>query len=336
MKRQVTMKDIAKEAGVSIATVSMICNNKDKNISEATRTRILELIAKRGYVPNVMARSLVTKKTKTIGLIIPDITNPFFPEIARGAEDMASKSGYSVIYCNTDDKIKRQDNYIKILTEKMVDGIIFAHSAEKAEADFNKFRIPIVLIDRDSKADNVVGRVLVDNEAASMAGVSYLIQQGYKKIAYIAGSMKTKTAQDRLAGYRRALMEHGMPYDLKWVKKGSYRSQWGYDAIQEFEKESLSFDAIFCGNDLIAIGAIKALKEKGIYVPKDVGILGFDDVYLAQMTTPPLTTIRQPKYEMGYRAAELLIDVIEKEKKQEEKKERIILDTELVIRQSTK
>lgn len=337
MKTQITMKDIAKEAGVSIATVSMICNHKDKNISEATRNRVLELIATLGYVPNVMARSLVTKKTKTIGLIIPDITNPFFPEIARGAEDMASKCGYSVIYCNTDDKIKREDNYIKILTEKMVDGIIFAHSAERVGAEFSNSRIPIVLIDRDSKADNVVGRVLVNNEAASMAGVTYLLRRGYKRIAYIAGSMRTKTAQDRLEGYRRALLEHGIQYDSKWVKKGSYHSQWGYDAIKEFEREELRFDAIFCGNDLIAIGAIKALKEKQIYVPNDVGILGFDDVYLAGMTMPPLTTIRQPKYEMGYQATELLIDVIENGNKESEKqKKRIILDTELVVRQSTK
>jgi len=336
MKRQVTMKDIAKEAGVSIATVSMICNHKDKNISDQTRKRVLDLIAERGYVPNIMARSLVTKQTKIIGLIIPDITNPFFPEIARGAEDAASKWGYSVIYCNTDDKIKRQKNYIKILTEKMVDGIIFAHSAEKEESDFNKFNIPIVLIDRDSKSDNVVGRVLVDNKSASMSGVCYLIQKGYKKIAYIAGSMKTKTAQDRLEGYKSALQEHGLPYYEKRVKRGCYRSQWGYEAICELKKELVAFDSVFCGNDLIAIGAIKALKEHGIHVPKDVGILGFDDIYIAKMTTPPLTTIRQPKYEMGYKAVELLVNVIEHGANNRKQQDRVILETELLVRQSTK
>ncbi len=336
MKRQVTMKDIAEEAGVSVATVSMVCNHKDKNISDETRKRVLDLIDKRQYIPNVMARSLVTKKTKTIGLIIPDITNPFFPEIARGAEDFANERGYSVIYCNTDDKIKRQENYIKILTEKMVDGIIFAHSAENNETDFKGFRIPIVLIDRDSKGSNIVGKVLVDNENASMRGVSYLIEQGYKKIAYIAGPMKTGTAQDRLEGYRNALLNHHISYDETMVRRGCYKSQWGYDAIFEFQKDSISFDAAFCGNDLIAIGAIKALKEQGLRVPEDVGILGFDDVYMAQMTTPSLTTIHQPKYEMGYKAAELLIKAIEQKNIEKHQEVRMMLETKLVARESTR
>ena len=332
MRQHVTIKDIAKEAGVSIATVSMILNNKDKYISQATRSRVLEIADKRNYVTNVVARSLVTKKTGTIGLIIPDITNPFFPEIARGAEDMASREGYSVIYCNTDDKLKREDRYIKILTEKMVDGIIFAHSAERDGTGLKMCRVPIVLIDRDSQEANVAGRVLVNNEQASRRGVGYLLERGYKKIAYIAGSMCTQTAKDRLSGYQKALEDNGIAYRLEWVKKGEYRSQWGYQAIMELQSEGMGFDAVFCGNDLIAVGALKALKELGIRAPRDMGIMGFDDIYLASVAAPPLTTVRQPIYEMGYKAAELLIHTLEGRKVES----RVILETQLVIRSSTK
>lgn len=342
MRRQVTIKDIAKEAGVSIATVSMILNQKDKNISSPTRKKVREIALRRGYVPNLMARSLKTRKTGIIGLIIPDITNPFFPEIARGAEDMASAAGYSVIFCNTDDKLKREDTYIEILTEKTVDGIIFAHSAGRDDMEFSRCRVPIVLIDRDSSAANLTGRVLVDNRKAAYSGVSYLIERGYGRIAYIAGSMTTGTARERLEGYRDALATGNLKYDPKLVKKGEYRSQWGREAIMELADEGAVFEAVFCGNDLIAIGAIRALREMGKSVPEDIGVMGFDDIYLAGTVTPPLTTVRQPVYDMGYQAAKLLIGSIESREAKKPGEEAaecgrsLILDTELIVRQSTR
>ena len=287
-----------------------------------------------------MARSLVTKQTRTIGLIMPDIVNPFFPVIARGAEDRASLSRYSIIYCNTDDNLMREDAYIDILTEKMVDGIIFAHSADRegAAEGFKRCRVPIILIDRDYDMPNVIGRVLVDNKKASYTGVNYLIDQDYRKIAYIAGPMHTQTARDRLEGYKKALEERQIPYKDEYVKIGEYKIQWGMEAAKAFLDEKIDFDAVFCGNDLIAIGAVKALKDAGYKVPEDIGVMGFDDIYMAGVVEPALTTIKQPNYEMGYRAAELLIDAIETagspEKREEAKT--IILDTELTIRQSTR
>lgn len=350
MKNQVTIKEIAEEAGVSIATVSMVLNHKDKKISDATRNRVLKIARKRNYIPNTMARSLVTKITGTIGLIIPDIVNPFFPEIARGAEDKASEERYSIIYCNTDDKLKREDKYIDILTEKMVDGIIFAHSADRegVSAGLHRCRVPIILIDRDYDAPNVKGKVLVDNKKASYMGVAYLLKQGYKNIAYIAGSMNTTTAKDRLEGYKLALKEQGIKYEDNHIKIGEYKSQWGVQATKELLSDQIQFDAIFCGNDLIAMGAIKALKEMGIKVPRDVGVMGFDDIYMANMMEPTLTTIKQPNYDMGYRAAELLINAIENQKKKldlnknqsenlnKNEENRVILNTELMIRESTR
>lgn len=340
VKKPVTIKEIAREAEVSTATVSMILNNKDKNISAATRSRVLEIARKRNYVPNTMARSLVTKQTRTIGLIMPDIVNPFFPEIARGAEDRASLSRYSIIYCNTDDNLNKENTYIDILTEKMVDGIIFAHSADRqgVAEGFSKCRVPIILIDRDYDLPNVIGKVLVDNTKASCTGVNYLLDQGYEKIAYIAGPIHTRTAWDRLEGYKKALAERGMPYREEAVKVGEYKSQWGYSAANAFLEEALDFDAIFCGNDLIAIGAVKALKEAGYKVPRDVGVMGFDDIYMAGIVEPALTTVKQPNYEMGYRAVELLIKAIEGTDLSEKPKgvETILLGTELTVRQSTR
>ncbi len=342
VKMPVTIKEIAREAEVSTATVSMILNNKDKSISEATRQKVLAIAKKRNYIPNTMARSLVTRHTRTIGLIMPDIVNPFFPEIARGAEDRASLSRYSIIYCNTDDNLMREEAYVDILTEKMVDGIIFTHSADReGEADgFKRSRVPIILIDRDYDIPNVIGKVLVDNTKASYVGVNYLLDRGYRKIAYIAGSMHTQTARDRLEGYRKALHHNQLVFKDEFVKIGEYKSQWGSEAVNAFLKEKIPFDAIFCGNDLIAIGAIKALKDSGYKVPDDIGVMGFDDIYMASMVEPSLTTVKQPNYEMGYRAAELLINAIEKKElsvdNQSTKVDTIILDTELTIRQSTK
>lgn len=342
MTKSVTIKEIAKEAEVSTATVSMILNNKDQNISEATRKKVLKIAKRRNYIPNTMARSLVTKQTRTIGLILPDIVNPFFPEIARGAEDRASLSRYSVIYCNTDDNLSREKSYVDVLTEKMVDGIIFTHSAdpEGSAEGFIRCRVPIVLIDRDYDIPNVIGKILVDNTMASYMGVNYLLDNGYKKIAYIAGPLHTQTARDRLEGYKRALQNREIEYKEDYIKVGEYKSQWGTEAIQLFLSEGLDFDAVFCGNDLIAIGAIKALKEAGYKVPVDIGVMGFDDIYMASMVEPALTTIKQPNYEMGYQAAELLIRAIENRNTEEEiqdiKAETIILNTELTVRQSTR
>jgi len=333
--RNTTIKEIAREAGVSIATVSMILNKKDVKISEATKNKVLTIANELNYIPNTMARSLVTRRTKTIGLIMPDITNPFFPEIARGAEDRASKEGYSIIYCNTDDSIAREEKYIETLTEKMVDGIVLAHSSDREgdNAGLVSCRVPIVLIDRDYDIPNVAGKVLVNNKSGSVKAVEFLFEKGYKNIVYIAGPMNTRTAKERLEGYKKAIIHKGIEFNERLIKIGDYKSKWGETATREFLDEGVLFDAIYCGNDLIAIGAIKTLKAAGLRVPQDVGVIGFDDIYMASMVDPELTTIKQPNYEMGYRATELLISAIEQKEKQ--KPEKILLETKLIVRKST-
>lgn len=333
---KLTIKDIARLAEVSTATVSMILNNKDGNISALTREKVLRIVKENNYIPNTMARSLVTRQTKTIGLVIPDIANPFFPELARGAEDKASEAGYSIIYCNTDDDLDKEDRYINMLAEKMVDGIVFTHSARrsgKMEA-IDRGTIPVILIDRDIESSNVKGKVLVDNLEGAYKGVKHLIDRGYKKIAFIIGALISNTAKDRHAGYRKALEESGLKYDPNYVKAGQYKSEWGFIAIKQLLEEGIDFDAVFCGNDLIAISVIRALKNQGIRIPQDVAVLGFDDIYMASVVEPPLTTVKQPNYEMGYKAVELLLEVLEAPNKELENG-RIILNTELIVRSST-
>lgn len=334
--KKLTIKDIAKMAGVSIATVSMILNNKDESISSSTRERVLKIIEENNYISNKMARSLVTRQTKTIGLVIPDITNPFFPELARGAEDKANEAGYNIIFCNTDDDLHKEEKYLNMLAEKMVDGIIFTQSANRSGeiSGIDRIAIPFIVIDRNVESENIRGKVLVDNEAGAYQAVSYLLKEGYRKIILINGEPTAQTTLDRMAGYKRALQEHGIDFNEEYVWSGHFKSQWGEEAIKLILERKIPFDAVFCGNDLIAISAVKALKNAGFAIPDDVGVIGFDDIYMAQMVEPELTTVRQPNYEMGYKAVELLVEVLENPEQVVERN--IILQTELIIRKSTK
>lgn len=337
---KITIKEVAKEAGVSIATVSMIINKKDKNITDATRKKVLEVVKKHNYIPNAMAGSLVTQRTNIIGLILPDITNPFFPGIARGAEDKANKSGYSIIFCNTDDQLEVEEKYIENLTKKMVDGMIIAHSSnsKKMPKILERCKAPVILIDRDFYSENIRGKVLVDNLNGAYKGVNYLIKNGYKKIAFLSGSLKTRTATDRLEGYKMALKDNSIKFNERLVKSGEYRIEWGKNGVKKLLTANEDFDSIFCGNDLIAIGAMKELKENGYHIPEDIGVMGFDDIYMSGLVDPSLTTIRQPIYEMGYKAMELLIDNINNKNNSInnlQKMESIILETKIIERNST-
>lgn len=331
---KITIKEIAKLAGVSTATVSKIVNHKDENISDATRERVLDLIETHNYVPNRIASSMITKKTNTIGLIIPDITNPFFPEVARGVEDYANRAGYHVVLCNSDNNPKKEITYIAMLQEKMVDGIIFTSSSlrNKVTKELMRMQIPVITVDREIEGLKTNGKITVDNINGAFTGVQYLIERGYNKILHLGGPMTSKPSIDRLEGYKKALDAHGILYDPALCYEGKYTTEWGYEGIMEVLGNGIAFDGIFCGNDMIAIGAIKALHEKGLKVPQDVGVLGFDNIYMATVVTPNLTTVSQPNYQMGYKAAELLIGIISNPSTAVSE---IELKTELIIREST-
>lgn len=306
-----TIKDIAKLAEVSIATVSKVINGKDQNISDQTRNRVLEIVEREGYIPNGIAKSLKMKKTKTIGLIMPDVTNLFFTDLARGAEDAAEEMGYSVILCNTDNKAAKEEKYLNVLKEKMVDGIIMTASESNSSNPITRFKIPMVLVDRDIDTDKNVGRIMVDNEKAAYDAVIFLIEQECKNIGFISSKKTNKPSVDRLQGYERALVENGFKIDESKIFLENYSVESGAKGAVSLINAS-EVDGICCGNDLIAIGAIKALQEQGINIPQDIKIIGFDDIYISQYMNPPLTTIKQPIYQLGEEAVKMLVDIIDK------------------------
>ena len=329
----ITIKDIARLANVSIATVSKVINNKTEGISEETKNRILQLIKETGYQPNAIARSLVTKKTKTIGLIVPDISNPFFPDVARGVEDGAHMDGYNVFLCNTDDNLDKEIEYIKVLREKCVDGIIFTSgSIPKYEhiVELRTSGIPIVIIDRRIDSEDVYG-VFLDNYKGGYIATRYLISLGHKRIGCVTGPLYVSSAIERLEGYKKALMDNGIDIDETLIFEGDYRISGGAVGAEKLLDRKVT--AIFAFNDLMAYGAYLTIRSHGYKIPDDISVVGFDDIQLSQVMEPQLTTIRQPAYDMGLNAVRILINLIGGKKCT---KKIVKLQPQLIVRQSTK
>ncbi len=330
-----TIKDISRLAEVSTATVSKVVNGKAEKISLTTKERITRIIEEVGYIPNRIASSMVTKRTKTIGLIIPDIANPFFPELARGVEDLANKEGYTLILCNSDNDLKKEDDYLGMLQEKMVDGIIFTASSNHSAVSLalNKSKIPVITVERNIDGLMSQQTIVANNEIGAFTAVKHMLKCGYNKILYLSGPIKSKPAQERYSGYLRALKESNIEPMKFHLIEGYYSGDWSFIRVQKIIKEGFDYDGIFCGNDLIALGALKALQASDIDVPNQVGLVGFDDIYMAQMVNPELTTVRQPNYEMGYQAAENLLAMIDNEKTMLNLN---LLKTRLIVRGSTR
>lgn len=329
-----TINQIAKLAGVSTATVSNVINDKREKVSDKTRERVNQIIKEEGYILNRVASSMVTKRTKTLGLIIPDITNPFFPELARGVEDFASANDYTVILCNSDNKLEKEESYIEMLQEKMVDGIIITASRARLSLDgkLKDSSVPIVSVDREISGLDASGQIIVDNEEGEYTAVKYLLEKGYRKIVHLSGPMSLKTAQNRYKGFLKAYKEMGINPIENHLYVGDYSTEWGYEASKKIIENKESVECFTCGNDLIALGVYRTMHECKIKVPDEIGIVGYDDIYMASIVTPALTTVRQPSYEMGYKAAELIINKILHGNSF--KIERT-LKAELVIREST-
>lgn len=329
----ITIKDIAKEANVSIATVSRVINNKEDGVGIETREKILNIMRKHNYIPSSIARGLVTKKTNIIGLVLPDINNPFFPGIVRGVEDAANQYGYNIILCNTDDNEEKEKTYIQILKEKCVDGVIYTSTLENKGENINlfyKYKIPFVSMDRNIKVDNIPF-VATDGKKGMLKMVEYLLQNGHTEIAYISGKKGVACNYGRLNGYIEALKNYGIPIKEEFIKYGDYKVTGGIKCMGELLECSNKFTAVVCENDLMAIGALEVLNSKKIEVPREISVTGYDNIFLTKVTFPKLTTISQPTYEMGVKAVELLMKLIDEE---ELKEKEVILDTDLIIRDS--
>lgn len=328
----VTMRDVAERAGVSVTTVSHVINNT-RNVSPSTRQRVEEAMHKLGYQPNVLARSLRKGETHTIGIILPDSTNPYFAEVVRGVEDSSFFQGYSVILCNSDNDLEKERLYTNVLLEKQVDGIIMVAAGSSGEiVHYLQDRdVPLVLVDR-RLANIEADYVLANNLQGGILATNHLIDLGHRAIACIAGPVDVELSRERVAGYHQALETAGINIYERWIVEGDFQYQSGYNAARElFEGEPLP-TAIFACNDLMAIGAYRYAHEKDYQIPKQLSIVGFDDVSLAAYTNPPLTTVRQFKHKMGALAARLLLERMN----QRDLAPRLeVLDTEFVVRDST-
>ncbi|NGQ96707.1 LacI family transcriptional regulator [Brevibacillus sp. SYP-B805] len=305
-----TIRDVAKLAGVSVATVSRVLN-KNGYVNNKTEEKVLKAIAQLNYEPNAVARGLAGKQTGTIALILPDIANPFFPEMARGVEDVAQAYGYTVILCNSDDQGHKEKSYIEMLKKKYIDGIIFA-SNTLGQADVEQMRrnnIPLVVLDR-APTRQLCSVIRSQNYEGARLAVRHLLEMGCRKIAHIYGPQELITAKKRLLGYEESV-KHFPWYTPSLMVPGHFRVDGGLRAVKELFEKHPDIDGIFCGNDLMAIGALKGLYQLGVRVPEDVALIGFDGIGLTEITQPELSTVAQPIYEMGSLAAKVLIETIE-------------------------
>jgi DNA-binding LacI/PurR family transcriptional regulator len=327
-----TIYDVAKEAGVSIATVSNAINGKGK-VSKKKREEILEVMERLQYQPSVIASALMGKKTYTIGLLIPDVSNPFFSEIARTVEDLAHSEGYSVIVCSTDNRDERVEKYIRLLEQKNVDGILIGTGVESADilALLSEKSFPIVMIAREA-AGIAVHSVLTDDFRGGAIAADHLLEKGHSKMAVLSENFKVSSSFERVRGFRFGLFEAGAelrPEDIISCESNIKDGKRAAIALLQGPKRPT---ALFCCNDLLAIGALQAAKEEGLSVPEELSIIGFDDTILSTVTNPTLTTIAQPMDQMVKLAFDLLIGSLDHT---DDIKQRIVMQPELVIREST-
>jgi LacI family transcriptional regulator len=327
-----TIRDVAKRAGVAPITVSRVINNSGY-FSQETRERVEAAIAELGYVPNTLARGLRSKRTNTLALVMTDITNPFFTNIARGVEDTASDAGFTVIYCNTDESEVKEYKYAQILAQKQVDGILLvpACSNPKSVEFLQSVDISVVLLDRTVpgvKSDVV----RCDSEDGAYRLVRLLIELGHRHIAVLTGPRGVSTAEDRVAGYRRALSEAGLA-ENEQAYYGSFTQACGYDLTMQIMAKPSPPTALFGANNFISIGAMKALRDSGLRVPEDVAMISFDDLPVTFVVNPYLTVAAQPAYEMGQKATELLLNRLTGEAAEE--CQEVLLPIEIIVRQSS-
>jgi DNA-binding LacI/PurR family transcriptional regulator len=332
MSGRINMHHIAKRAGVSLGTVSNVIN-RTAAVREPLRQRVLEAIRALGYQPSQLARGLRRDYTNMIGMIIPDITNPFFPALVRAAEDVAYRHQYRLVLCNSDNDPEKESSYLEELKSYLPAGLLVIPAEDSRLRDQpvrNGRRIPMICIDREPvgwKGDTV----RADNETGAYLATMHLIDHGHRHIATIAGPPHLTSATERLKGFRRALNEASLPLPTRCVVHGQFDRASGFEAALKLLRPVPRPTAIFAGNDLMAMGVLMALRELGLRCPDDVSVAGFDNIDMADLLHPPLTSVQQPVYRLGAAAAELLIQRIGG---QAGTARRILLETELVRRAS--
>ncbi|GLU30392.1 LacI family DNA-binding transcriptional regulator [Trinickia caryophylli] len=302
-----TIRDVAQRAGVSYTTVSHVLNNT-RPVSEEKRARVMAAIAELNYVPSAPARSLKARSTSTIGLVVPNNTNPYFAEFARGIEGFLRRSGYCVFLCNSDNDVVTQRECLRVLYQNRIDGLIVASvdEDESVAEDLKAMRVPVVVFDRPI-AGLDADLVQIDHEAGAMMATRHLLDLGHTRIGCIAGASGTAVSAIRVAGFKRAMAEHGVPVLPGAIVEGDFTCPGGYVAARTLF-DTVAPTAVFASNDMMAIGALRAASERGLRVPADCSIVGFDDVEMSRYVHPALSTVGQTILRLGEAAAKMLLD----------------------------
>jgi LacI family transcriptional regulator len=334
-----TIGDIAKEAGVSLATVSRVLNDKADGVGDDTRLRIKAIIARLGYEPCGVARGLATGKSRTVGLVVPDIADPFFPLLIKGAEGALRDQGYGLFLCDSDRDAAKEREQVRILMEKGVDGVILDSITSDCACHLDileKRSVPYVLLDRMIEARAEAAGVYADDRGGAALAVEHLLGGGARRLCFINGPAGLAASRLRRAGVEDACRARGLDPSAILEVGGDYSVASGEGAIDALAGGlggGPPFDAVFAANDRMAIGAMRSLKRRGMRIPEDVEVVGFDDIELASLVEPELTTVAQPAFEMGKRSVELLLRLIEGERP---RRRTIVLEPTLVVRGSTR
>jgi LacI family repressor for deo operon, udp, cdd, tsx, nupC, and nupG len=326
-----SIKDVARLAGVSIATVSRTLAEPEK-VAEATRKKVQSAIRRSGYVRNELARSFRMQSTQTILVLVPDIGNPFYSLIIQGLEDVAQKHGYRLLLGDTQNRVERETEYLQSVMQRQVDGVISLGHTLPPLLQFKDGRpVPLVMA-CEYLHDASVASVAIDNVAAAILATQHLLEFGHRSIAFINGPTQTPLSKDRLRGYREALKGAGIAFDKALVVRGDFSLASGERAAAALLDGGARCSAIFAANDAMGIGAIRTLRARGLVVPRDISVVGFDDIEFAQYVEPPLTTIHQPRREIG-RAT--MARMIAKLGAAGDGPGQVVLDHELVVRGSS-
>lgn len=327
-----TIEDVAKRAGVSKTTVSRFLNGKAVgNMKAQTVERIKQAIEELNYMPNSFARGLKNKESKAIGLIIPDITNPFFPEMVKGADDYLKQYGYSTFLVNAVDKDEQITSF-EMLKSRNVDGIIIVNAevpVEQIQESIHAETHIVIIESPNPHFDTVVA----DNVQGAYEAVKHLIDLGFRDIIHVSGRENSRAAEERKTGFVQCLLDHGIERHI--IIPGKFSMRESYEITKKLIEEKKLPEAIFYASDNMAFGGIRAFTENNIRLPEDISIIGYDDIYVSSIITPGLTTIHQPIYEMGRSAGQLLLKKIKKEVEQDQK-QHVLLKPHLVIRNSTR
>jgi LacI family transcriptional regulator len=330
-----SIREVAERAGVSLGTVSNVLN-KPAIVAEETRNRVLQAIEEIGFVRNGSARQLRAGHSQYIGLVVLDVTNPFFTEVARGVEDAANEAGYVVILCNSDDSVEKEGHYLHVLEEQRARGLLIT-PVQNDVSYLQRLRqreIGVVLLDRSSRTKDMCS-VAVDDVRGGELAAQHLLEQGHRQLAFVNGPLTIRQCADRRRGMRRAVKSAGLDPDkvIDEIRVPMLNSKAGEMAVEELLNASNKPTAVFCANDLLALGVMRGLTRNGYSIPGDYALVGYDDVEFASILSTPLTSIRQPKYQIGRTAAELLLDEAMNPETHQHKQ--VMFQPELIVRESS-